>query len=94
MTTAHNHQGKDWTLTAEAFEKLIDCLDADRENAGEKYEDLRRALVRYIASNYPAICATLTWQSGVQLLYPHSLNSTLLVTSDISLLPGLILVQT
>lgn len=41
------HKGKDWTLTAEAFEKLLDCLDADRDAAGEKYEDLRRALVRY-----------------------------------------------
>lgn len=40
-------KGKDWTLTAEAFEKLLDCLDADRDTAGEKYEDLRRALVRY-----------------------------------------------
>ena len=40
-------KGKDWTLTAEAFEKLLDCLDADREAAGEKYEDLRRALARY-----------------------------------------------
>ena len=41
------HKGKDWTLTAEAFEKLLDCLGADRDAAGEKYEDLRRALVRY-----------------------------------------------
>jgi RNA polymerase sigma factor (sigma-70 family) len=47
MTMIGKHKGKNWTLTAEAFEKLLDCLDADRDAAGEKYEDLRRALVRY-----------------------------------------------
>jgi RNA polymerase sigma factor (sigma-70 family) len=47
MTTTDNPKGKGWTLTAEAFEKLLNCFDADRESAGEKYEDLRRALVRY-----------------------------------------------
>jgi RNA polymerase sigma factor (sigma-70 family) len=47
MTMTGKHKGKGWTLTAEAFEKLLDCFDADRETAGEKYEDLRRALVRY-----------------------------------------------
>lgn len=34
-------------LTAEAFAKLLDRLDADRERAGEKYEDLRRTLMRF-----------------------------------------------
>src|SRR5436190_23726711 len=34
-------------LTAEAFAKLLDRLDADWERAGEKYEDLRRTLVRF-----------------------------------------------
>lgn len=34
-------------LTAETFEKLLDRLDADRERAGEKYEDLRRTLTRF-----------------------------------------------
>jgi RNA polymerase sigma factor (sigma-70 family) len=47
MTTKYNPKGKGWTLTAEAFEKLLNRLDADRETAGEKYEDLRRALARY-----------------------------------------------
>lgn len=36
-----------WALTEEAFAKLINRLDADRERAGEKYEDLRRALLRF-----------------------------------------------
>jgi DNA-directed RNA polymerase specialized sigma24 family protein len=34
-------------LTAEAFAKLLDRLDADRERAAEKYEDLRRTLTRF-----------------------------------------------
>ena len=34
-------------LTAETFAGLLDRLDADRERAGEKYEDLRRTLVRF-----------------------------------------------
>ena len=34
-------------LTANAFTKLLDRLGADEEQAGEKYEDLRRTLVRF-----------------------------------------------
>jgi DNA-directed RNA polymerase specialized sigma24 family protein len=34
-------------LTAESFTRLLNCLDADREKAGEKYEDLRRTLIRF-----------------------------------------------
>lgn len=34
-------------LTADAFAKLLNRLHADRERAGEKYEDLRRTLVRF-----------------------------------------------
>jgi RNA polymerase sigma factor (sigma-70 family) len=36
-----------WVLTEEAFSKLLESLDPDREQAGEKYEDLRRTLVRF-----------------------------------------------
>jgi RNA polymerase sigma factor (sigma-70 family) len=35
------------TLTAEAFAKLLACFDLDRDRAGEKYEDLRRTLIRF-----------------------------------------------
>ena len=35
------------TLTAETFAKLLACLDSDRDRAGEKYEDLRRTLIRF-----------------------------------------------
>src|SRR5258708_18826628 len=34
-------------LTAETFTKLLDRLDADREGAAEKDEDLRRTLTRF-----------------------------------------------
>ena len=35
------------TLTAESFAKLLACFDLDRDSAGEKYEELRRALIRF-----------------------------------------------
>src|SRR6266571_9103523 len=34
-------------LTAEAFTKLLYCLNVDREQAGERYEELRRTLTRF-----------------------------------------------
>jgi DNA-directed RNA polymerase specialized sigma24 family protein len=34
-------------LTAAAFTKLLARLDADRERAGDKYEDLRRTLIKF-----------------------------------------------
>jgi DNA-directed RNA polymerase specialized sigma24 family protein len=34
-------------LTTEAFGRLLQTLDADRARAGEKYEDLRRTLIRF-----------------------------------------------
>ncbi|MBZ5521192.1 MAG: hypothetical protein LAP21_02930 [Acidobacteriia bacterium] len=42
-------------MTSNEFEKLLRLLDADRERAGEKYEDFRRRLVRFFAWNdcYP-----------------------------------------
>lgn len=35
------------TLTAESLAKLLACFDLDRDRAGEKYEDLRRTLIRF-----------------------------------------------
>ena len=37
---------KDWELTQEAFDQLLNLLDHDRELAAEKYERLRRRLLR------------------------------------------------
>jgi RNA polymerase sigma factor (sigma-70 family) len=34
-------------LTDAAFANLLACLDADRERAGERYEELRRTLTRF-----------------------------------------------
>lgn len=34
-------------LTPETFARLLQYLDADRERAGEKYEDLRRTFIRF-----------------------------------------------
>src|SRR5262249_37800195 len=34
-------------LTAEAFGRLLKAFDADRDRAGEKYEELRRVLIRF-----------------------------------------------
>jgi DNA-directed RNA polymerase specialized sigma24 family protein len=36
-----------WTLTPEAFERLLSALDADREHAGVKYEKTRRKLLEF-----------------------------------------------
>jgi len=36
---------EDWELTGEAFERFLDWLDADREQAGRKYEATRRGLI-------------------------------------------------
>lgn len=41
VTTRHK-----WTLTQEAFDKLLSSLDHDRELAGRAYEELRSQLVR------------------------------------------------
>jgi RNA polymerase sigma factor (sigma-70 family) len=36
---------KDWELTEEAFDKFLFWLHPDREEAGKKYEDIRRRLI-------------------------------------------------
>jgi DNA-directed RNA polymerase specialized sigma24 family protein len=37
----------DWELTTEAFDNLLRWLDQDREEAGRKYEEIRRKLIRF-----------------------------------------------
>jgi RNA polymerase sigma factor (sigma-70 family) len=41
--------GKQWTLTQEAFDKLLEWFDSDRERAGKKYEEIRQSLVKVFA---------------------------------------------
>lgn len=38
---------KEWSLTGTAFEKLLAWLDPDREQAGRKYEEIRRRMVKF-----------------------------------------------
>jgi DNA-directed RNA polymerase specialized sigma24 family protein len=38
----------DWDLTEEAFAKFLACLDPEPSRAGEKYEALREALVKFL----------------------------------------------
>jgi DNA-directed RNA polymerase specialized sigma24 family protein len=40
---------REWVLTEEAFAKFLTCLDSDPARAGEKYEELRDALVKFLA---------------------------------------------
>lgn len=40
---------KEWVLTKEAFERLLDWLGPDREVAGRKYETIRRRLIEIFA---------------------------------------------
>jgi RNA polymerase sigma factor (sigma-70 family) len=37
---------KEWVVTQQAFDDLLDWLDADRDNAGSKYESIRVRLVK------------------------------------------------
>ena len=37
---------KNWVLSQESFNALLDWLDSDREQAGIKYEEIRRRLIK------------------------------------------------
>lgn len=37
---------KEWVLTQEAFDKLLDWLDPNREQAGKRYETIRSRLIK------------------------------------------------
>jgi DNA-directed RNA polymerase specialized sigma24 family protein len=40
---------KNWELSQEDFDRLLAWLDNDRERAGEKYEEIRRKLIKMFA---------------------------------------------
>lgn len=42
---------KNYVLTQEQFEALLGWLDPDRDVAGQKYEDIRRGLIKIFVSN-------------------------------------------
>ena len=41
---------KNWVLTQESFDALLDWLDPQREQAGQKYEDIRSSLIKIFTS--------------------------------------------
>lgn len=49
-----------WVLTKAAFDKLLAWLDADREAAGKKYEDIRFRLIRIFLHRGCTIAEDLT----------------------------------
>jgi DNA-directed RNA polymerase specialized sigma24 family protein len=53
----------EWVLTKGAFDKLLGCLAAEPELAGERYEELRRMLVKIFewrGAPFPEDCADET----------------------------------
>lgn len=43
-------QKKKWDLSQQSFESLLHWLDADRDVAGKRYEDIRRRLIKIFGS--------------------------------------------
>lgn len=42
---------KNWVMSQETFEALLDWLDSDREQAGLKYEEIRSKLIHYFSKH-------------------------------------------
>src|SRR5438105_15584483 len=49
----HTYVREHWTLTQEAFDRLLARLGPDRESAGRAYEQLRDRLIRFFRSRSP-----------------------------------------
>jgi hypothetical protein len=45
-----------WTLTPDAFERLLSSFDANREIAGQIYENMRRKLLEFFDDRGYSIC--------------------------------------
>lgn len=50
---------KDWELTPEAFDALLDWLHPDREQAAQEYENIRRRLIRFFLGRGCAVAEEL-----------------------------------
>lgn len=50
---------KEWVLTQESFDKLLAWLDPNRDLAGNKYEDIRRRLIKIFTCRGCAEAETL-----------------------------------
>jgi RNA polymerase sigma factor (sigma-70 family) len=44
---------KNWVMSHESFEALLDWLDPDRDQAGMKYEQIRSGLIKYFTFHAP-----------------------------------------
>jgi DNA-directed RNA polymerase specialized sigma24 family protein len=42
---------KNWVMSQETFEALLDWLDSDRERAGVKYEEIRTNLIKFFSGS-------------------------------------------
>lgn len=51
---------KNWVMSEETFEALLDWLDSDREQAAIKYEEIRSKLIKYFSSTTHADAEALT----------------------------------
>jgi hypothetical protein len=51
---------KDWFLSQEAFDSLLEWLDSDREQAAMKYEDIRKRLIKIFTGRGCAEAEDLT----------------------------------
>jgi DNA-directed RNA polymerase specialized sigma24 family protein len=61
----------EWTLTREAFHRLLSCLDAVTERAGAQYEAIRRKLVKsfdWRGAHFPEECADETLNRVIRKL--------------------------
>jgi RNA polymerase sigma factor (sigma-70 family) len=65
-------QKKQWVITQDSFDKLLARLDPDRERAGERYEKIRRKLVKLFLSrgcSHAEECADETFNRVAQKLF-------------------------
>ena len=63
--------GREWVLTGEALARFLACLDTDPEQAGSKYEVIRRKLVKIFdwrGVRFPEECADETINRVVRKL--------------------------
>jgi DNA-directed RNA polymerase specialized sigma24 family protein len=56
---------KNWVMSQETFEALLDWLDSDREQAANKYEEIRFKLIKYFSP---------TTQSDAEALTDETIN--------------------
>src|ERR1041384_1165735 len=48
MPDGQDHARQKWTLTQDAFDRLLIALGGDRESGGEKYLEIRKKLTRFL----------------------------------------------